>query len=143
MPNSGGGSRKIGTGQYVGATKWAYGKYSFAVQGGAQGVVTLTGDTIPSGAIILDSLLIVDTAVTSGGSATVSIGTEGAADIRAAATAATAPTLSATGAKRSAIMDADSAPIVTTAARAITATIGVADLTAGVFRVAVAYVEVV
>lgn len=136
------GKGKIGSTSKYGRTKYAYGKYSFASLGGAQGAITLTGDTIPSGAIILNSFLVVDTVVTSGGAATVSIGVESATDLRAAATLSTAPALDNASAKHFSAHTATTAPIVTTAARSIVATVGTADLTAGVFRVVVEYVEV-
>lgn len=136
------GTKKIGSGNYVGETKYAYGKYDFAVLGGAVGAITLTGDTIPSGAVILDAFVITDTIVTGGAGATVSLGVEGAADLRAAATLATAPVLNATGALRFTAFTATSNPIVTTAARNIVATVAVNALTAGVFRVVVEYAEV-
>lgn len=142
MPNNA-GDNKIGlsTG-YAGRIKVAIAEYDFAKEGGAVGVISLRSDTIPSGAIILDSLLKVETALDSAtDAATISIGIEGAADIRAAATAATAPALDALGAKRSALLDADAAPITTTAARTVKATVAVEDLTAGKFKVLLMYVD--
>lgn len=134
------GTRKLGSAEFEGAVKAAVGYYDFAVEGGAQGDITLRGDAIPSGAIILDALLHVDT-VPTGSGATIAIKTEGAADINAADAISGAP-WSTTGAKR-ADFTATSAPIKTTAERAIKATVGTADLTAGKFRVVVFYVELV
>ncbi|WP_432001221.1 hypothetical protein [Streptomyces sioyaensis] len=144
MGNVSKGVGVIGNRNYVGRTKYAQAKYDFAVHGGAQGAITLTGDTVPSGAIVTDCFIVLDTVVTSGGTPTISIGIEGAADIRAAASFASAPALNATtGAKRSAILTATTTPlVVTTADRQVTITVGTADLTAGVFRVVLAYVEV-
>lgn len=121
-----------------GRTRRAVGLYDFAVDGGAVGDITLRGDTIPSGAVITDALIKVTTALTSEGSATVAIKAEGAADINAADAISGAP-WSTTGAKR-ADLTATSAPVTTTAARSLVATVGTADLTAGKFTVAVEYV---
>jgi hypothetical protein len=136
------GTKKIGSGNFIGETKYAYGKYDFSVNGGAVGAITLTGDTIPAGALVIDAFLIVDTIVTSGGAATVSLGVEGAADLRAAATLATAPALNAAAALKFTAFTGASNPIVTTQARSIVATVATAALTAGVFRVVVEYMEV-
>lgn len=141
MPVVAGGSSKIGSAQFQGRIKWARGLYDFAVDGGLVSAIALRGDQIPSGAYLLDSFFQVDTLVTGGGSATVSLGVESAADLRAAATLATAPALSTTGPKRSLVRMGTADPIVTTAVRSITATVAVAALTAGKFQVLVAYVE--
>jgi len=110
--------------------------YEFAVDGGAVGDIALRGDSVPPGPIIIDALLKVDTALT-GASATVALKTEGAADIQAAAAISGAPW--STAGVRRCTLDADSAPILTTADRAITATVGTAALTAGKFTVLVTY----
>jgi hypothetical protein len=134
------GTNKLGDKQYGGGrVKWAVGAYDFAVDGGAAGDITLRGDAIPSGAIIVDALIDVETILTSAGAATVAIKTEGAADINAADAISGAP-WSTTGAKR-ADFTATTAPIKTTAERSIKATVATADLTAGKFKVAVGYVE--
>lgn len=131
-------SIKVG-GQGIGEDKPAIAAYDFAVDGGAVGAITLRGDSIPSGAVIIGSLLIVDTVLASSGSATAQVGTEGAADIAASAAYNAAP-WSTTGAKRGS-MTATTAPITTTAKRSITLTVGTAALTGGKFRVIVWYVE--
>lgn len=133
------GARKMTAGSAMGGKKYARGLYDFATDGGAVGDITLRGDTIPSGAIITDALIHVDTAVTSGGAATVAIKTESAADINAADAVSGAP-WSTTGAKRG-DFTATTAPIKTTAARSIVATVATAALTAGKFSVLVEYVE--
>src|SRR5687768_17258750 len=76
----------VGSGQYVGRTKWARAYYDFATDGGAVGAINLRGDQIPSGAVVLDTIIDVKTVVTSGGAATVSLGLNTATDVRAAAT---------------------------------------------------------
>jgi hypothetical protein len=130
---------KVGRGVGLGRAKPAVGYYEFAQDGGAVGDIVLRGDSIPAGAIIVDALLHVDTALNSGGSATIAIKTEGAADINAADAFGGAP-WSTTGAKR-ADFTATSAPVKTTAKRSIVATVGTAALTAGKFTVVVWYVE--
>lgn len=134
------GTNKITTGGLSrGEPKTSRAVYDHAVDGGAVGDITLRGDSIPSGAIVIDALLHVDTAVTSGGAATLAIKVEGAADINTADVVSGAP-WSTTGAKR-ADFTATTAPIKTTAARSIVATVGVATLTAGKFSVVLTYVE--
>lgn len=123
--------------------KEASGEYSFAVDGGAVSTITLrsgnsAGNTIPSGAVILGGYLEVDTAVTSGGAATVSVGSEGAADLVAAAAVSGAP-WSTTGRKSIVPVFTGASAVKTTAARSLTITIATAALTAGVFRVVVFY----
>lgn len=134
------GARKLAASEPgMGQEKWAVGLYDFATDGGAVGDITLRGNTIPSGAIILDALLHVDTVPTSAGAATVAVKVESAADINAADAISGAP-WSAAGAKR-ADLTATTAPVKTTAERSIAITVGTAALTAGAFRVYVKYVE--
>lgn len=130
----------VGSGQYVGRTKWARAYYDFATDGGAVGAINLRGDQLPSGAVVLSTVIKVDTAVTSGGAATVSLGVQTATDVRAAATLATAPALGSTGSLNGAVTRA-TAPAVCTANRHVVATIAVAALTAGRFSVLVEYIE--
>lgn len=134
------GTRRAGVGLAGGGTKVAVGLYDFATDGGAVGDIILRGDTIPSGAIILDALIHVDTVLTSGGAATVAVKAESAADINAADAISGAP-WSTTGAKRG-DHTATTAPVKTTAARSIVATVGTAALTAGKFSVYVTYIEI-
>jgi hypothetical protein len=133
------GTGRVGAGGVRSARKTAVGLYDFAIEGGAVGDITLRGDTIPSGAVIIDSLIKVETALTSGGAATVAIKAESAADINAADAISGAP-WSTTGSKRG-DLTATTAPVTTTAARALVATVAVEALTAGKFTVVVTYVE--
>lgn len=130
---------KAGSPYGIGRSKWALATYSFAADGGAVGDIALRGDTIPAGAVIISSLVKTTTVLTSGGSATVAVKAEGAADINAADAISGAP-WSTTGWKRGDLV-ATSAPVTTTAVRTITATVAVAALTAGAFTVAVEYLE--
>ena len=134
------GVGKIGASNQIGRVRVARARYDFATDGGAVGAITLRGDSIPSGAIVLDVALNVTTGLTSGGAATVSLGIEGAADVRAAATLSTAPALDAAAVKRSALLNGSTAPVKTTAARSVVATVATAALTAGAFDVLVQYV---
>lgn len=133
------GTSKLSGGMGIGRTKWASAQYDFAVDGGAVGDIALRGATVPSGAIVVDALIKVDTVLTSAGAATVAIKLQSAADINAADAFDGAP-WSTTGAKRG-DFTATSAPVLTTAQRTLTATVGTAALTAGKFSVMVAYVE--
>ncbi len=139
MPNFMPGTETIG-GQGLGRVKTALFRYSFATEGGAVGDITLRGDAVPSGAVVLDALILVDTALTSGGSATVALKLQSAADINAADAFDGSP-WSTAGAKR-VDFDADTVPLLLTANRTLAATVATAALTAGAFRVVVFYVEV-
>src|SRR3954471_6043542 len=88
---------KAGVGEIGAATEHiAVAEYSFAALGGAVGSIALRGDTIPSGAIITDTLIVVDTIPTSGGAATIGVTAESAGDVAAAAAISGAPWSTAT-----------------------------------------------
>lgn len=133
------GTRRIGAGVAGGARRTAVGLYDFAQDGGAVGDITLRGDTVPSGSVILDAYINVETSPTTGGSPTIAIKVEGAADIQSAAAHNAAP-WSTTGTKR-ATFTATTAPITTTAARSIVATVATAALTGGKFTVVVEFIR--
>lgn len=133
------GTDKVGTGLGAGHPKLARGFYEFALDGGVIGDIALRGDSLPLGAVITDVLISVDTAVTSGGSATVALKAESSADLLTAAAISGAP-WSTTGAKRATFV-ATTAPVKTTAKRSITATVATAALTAGKFSVTVTYLD--
>lgn len=123
-----------------GLRKAAVAEYDFAVDGGAASTINLRGNKIPSGTIIVEALLHVDTALAGGtGTDTLSLGSEAAADLQAAAARNGAP-WSTTGAKR-VTLDADAAPVKTTAERSVQFVITTSALTAGKFRAIVWYVE--
>lgn len=130
----------VGSGQYVGRTKWARAYYDFAVDGGTVGAITLRGDALPTGAVVLSTVVKVDTAVASGGAATVSLGVQSATDVRTAVVLGTAPALDTATAKLGATTRA-SAPVVTSAVKSVVATVAVAALTAGKFSVLIEYIE--
>lgn len=133
------GARAVGTFS-LGLPKPARAVYDFAVDGGGTAAITLRGDRVPSGAIIVDALLNVETAL-SGGTATdtIQLGSEAANDIQAAAARNGAP-WSTTGAKRLSLT-ATAAPVKTTAQRALTLTVNTSAVTAGKFTLIVWYVE--
>lgn len=119
-----------------GRVKLAQWDYDFAVDGGAVGAITLRGDSIPSGSVVIDARVVVTSGVTSGGAATVSLDLETAADLRAANAYNNATMqLSTTGVK--ALLNA----VKTTAVRNVVATVGTTTLTGGAFSVIVSYVE--
>jgi hypothetical protein len=133
------GTRKPG-GQGLGSPKSAYAVYDFATDGGAVGAITLRGDSVPSGAVIVDALLHVTTPLTGGTvTDTLSLGAETATGVQSAAARNAAP-WSTAGAKR-ATLTATAAPVLTTANRTLTFTINGTDLTAGAFKLVVWYVE--
>jgi hypothetical protein len=112
--------------------------YSFAKNGGAIGDIVLDGDAIPKGAVVLDTLIRVDSAPDSAEhSGTIALKVQSAADLQAAKKVEEAP-WSTTGAKRGGLT-ATSAPILLTARRHITATIATKALTKGKFTVFVRY----
>src|SRR5690606_39991422 len=66
-------------------------RYDFAVDGGAVGDIELASEAIPPNALVLGGVLEVDTALTSGGSATVGVTVESAGDIVTAGSIGSAP----------------------------------------------------
>lgn len=127
------GARKTGVAELgLGELKTAVALYDFAVDGGAVGDIALRGQNIPSGAVVLDALLEVETALTSGGAATGAVKSEAAADIQSAAAVTGAP-WSTLGFKRATFV-ATTAPIKTTAQRTVALTVATAALTAGKFK---------
>lgn len=110
--------------------------YDFAKDGGAVGAVVVGANLIPANALVVRGMVHVDTAVLSGGSATVALGLETATDILAA-TAKASLTLAA---KLDTVPVGTAATAVkTTAARGLTVTVGTAALTAGKITVFLEY----
>lgn len=127
------------TGGYPGgALKVVRARYDFAVDGGAVGDIDLGGN-IPANSVILGGFVEVDTAITSGGSATVAVKVEGANDIVNAAAVSGAP-WSTTGRKSVIPVFTGATTVKTSAARKVTATVATAALTAGAFDVVLFYV---
>lgn len=122
------------------AQRIAVATYDFAVKGGAQGAISL-GVVIPDKAIVTKSFFHVKTAFTSGGSATVALGTgEAANDIKTAT--AFDDAAYAVGNIGAGISDGAVANMKKmTADRTIKLTIATADLTAGKVIIFVEYVQ--
>jgi len=123
--------------------KSAVGEYDFAVDGGTVGTKILragdgAGNSIPAGSVITGGYIEVDTAVTSGGAATIAVTLEGAGDLVAAAAVSGAP-WSSTGRKDIVPTGTGSTTVKTSTARSLNAAVAVAALTAGKFRVVVFY----
>src|SRR5262245_26954023 len=117
--------------------KVAHARYDFSVHGGAISTITLSdvnGRTmIPQNAIIIGGVIDVITQLTSGGSATIAIGTSSGSS--------TTSIKGATAVASWTVGRLDPVPVYTaatevkmTATGAITATIATATLTAGVFE---------
>ena len=122
----------------TGGLRVARARWSFAVDGGAVSTINGAGATIiPSGAVVVATLLNISTAVTSGGAGTLAVGVEAAGDQQTAAAVSGAP-WSTTG-WRWATQTFTTAPDVTTAARDIRFDIAAVALTAGVVDVFVFY----
>lgn len=123
---------------YQGGIRVARAKYDFAVDGGVVSTITpTTNTTIPDNAIIIGGTINSTAEVTSGGSATISVGTS-----------AGSGTASMIGLTAVASYSADAtlnmvatfaAPVKMTAAGSITVTVAVAALTAGTIEVNALY----
>ena len=117
----------------------AHAKYSFATDGGAISTITPTdSDMIPINAIIVGGTVNATTAVTSGGSATVGMGTS-AGSTTTSLLAATAKASLSLNAVINAV-PVFATPVKMTAAGQITFTVATAALTAGVIEAWVFYV---
>jgi hypothetical protein len=136
------GTYKVGSGNHVGRVKYARAFYDFAVDAGAIGTITMRGDTLPTGAILLDAFVEVTTAFTPTTTTTVALTVQSAGDLRAAAlTNASPAVISTTGVKRLLVDGADADLIKATAERSISLVIAAGAVTAGVCSVVVAYLE--
>jgi hypothetical protein len=125
--------------------KTAVGEYDFAVDGGAVGTITLrsnlsdsNGNDVPAGSVVEGGYIEVDTAVTSGGAATLSAGSEAAGDLQAATVVSGAP-WSTTGRKSVVPAFTGATTVKTTVRRNLSVAVATAALTAGKFRVVVFY----
>lgn len=123
--------------------KEARGEYDFAVDGGAIATLNLRGfgaasNFIPAGSYIMGGFIEVDTAVTSGGAATIAVNGNTAGDLLAAAAVSGAP-WSTTGLKSILPAFTGATAVKTTADRSLAIAIAAATVTAGKFRVIVLY----
>jgi len=114
--------------------------YDFATLGGGAGAIILgdeNGDAqvVPAGSIITNAYISVQTAVTSGGSATVAFGIVGNTDAFKAATG------KASLGTDVVLAGTNDLPITDAVPMQVALTIATADLTAGKIRVFVEYIE--
>lgn len=130
----------VGTGQYVGRTKWARAYYDFATDTGAIGTITLRGDQLPAGAVVLSAYVKVDTAVVTASSGTVALGINSTTDLRTAVVPGSGVDISGTGVKL-AVHTRAAAPIVLADNKDIVATVATGAITSGRFSVLVEYIE--
>lgn len=116
--------------------------YDFGTDGGAVSTIPLrSGDApLPSGARVIDALIIVETLLTTSAGATVAVQVESAADVQAAAAVSGAP-WSTTGSKRGSALTATTAPVVTTAARTPSIVVGTGAVTAGKFKLILSWFQ--
>lgn len=113
-------------------------RFDFALDGGAVGAITPKFTvTLPANAVIVAGTINSTTAVTSGGAATVSIGTT-AGSSAASILAATAVASLSANARLNAV-PVFATPVKMTAAGDINITVATAALTAGVIEVVVMY----
>lgn len=133
------------TGGYPAAgqlVKIARGRYDFGVDGGDVGDYELGGPVIPAGSIIKDVYVVCQTANTSGGAATISLGFVGDEDALLALTAFDNARWSAGEVRRVNTFPAGAAEIaVTDADVQLGAAVAVAALNAGAWDLIVEYVE--
>lgn len=118
--------------------EFAVSEYDFAKDGGAIGDITLRGSVIPKGAVIRDSFLFVETALTSDGLATIALKSEGAEDILAAEAVANFSASAVLQGVPDWATVADA--VVTTDDRSIVMSIATAALKTGKFRVYTSFV---
>lgn len=127
----------MGTQGLENAKKVKYWEYDFSKEGGAVGDITLRGGYLPAGAIVTSGVVHVQTAVTSGGAATVALKLASAGDVLAA----TAKGSLTANALIDTVPDGTAANMIRLTANAqLTATVAVAALTAGKIVVALEYV---
>jgi predicted nucleic acid-binding protein len=121
-----------------------HGVYDFSKVGGAVGSFNLVDDDgatikIPANALVLETFVFVETAATSGGSATISLGLESAVDLLAAT--AVASFSSAAKIAGIPVSGTLSTSVLATVERNLTLAVAVAALTAGKVHVFVSYVH--
>lgn len=123
---------------YQGGIRVARAKYDFDVDGGLVSTITpATNTTIPDNAIIIGGTINSTAEVTSGGSATISVGTSAGSGTASMISLTAVASYSADATLN---MEATfAAPVKMTAAGSITVTVAVAALTAGTIEVNALY----
>jgi hypothetical protein len=116
------------------------GDYDFAVDGGAQGTLTLRSNdgSIPNGSVIMGGYLEVETILASGGAATGALQAQAANDV-VNATAFDGAPFSSTGRKSIIPAFTGATSLKTTAAKDPKFVIAAADLTGGKFNLVLVY----
>src|SRR5215831_18011951 len=115
--------------------------YNFAVDGGATGNITLREMTVPAGATVLGGYIEVTTPLGSGGTPTVALQLESAADLQAATAFSGAP-WSTAGRKSILPVFTGASSIRTTQARVPIAVVAAGTLTGGAFDLVLIWSEV-
>lgn len=124
----------------LGLRRVAHVIYNFAVDGGAIGLITPAKNaTLPDNAIIFGGLINPTTAPTSLGSATIAIGTAAGSSTTSLKAATAVATYSLDAVLATVPVWTAATAFKLTAAGAITLTVAVADLTAGVLDIFVEY----
>jgi hypothetical protein len=116
--------------------------YDFATDGGAQGEITpaLTA-VIPDNAIVVGGIINATTAPTSGGSATIAVGTTAGSSATSIKAATAIATFSADSLVATVPVFTAASSFKMSAAGSISITVGTADLTAGVIEVSLFYFQ--
>lgn len=122
------------------ADKYLEAVYDFSIDGGAQATIPLNDATgapvnLPDKAIVISSHIEIETAVTSGGSATVAFGLVGNTDAFKSATGKASLTLDAV------FGGSNDLPLKMATPTPVAITIAVANLTAGKIRIFIKYIE--
>jgi hypothetical protein len=113
--------------------KVAYSEYDFAMDGGVVGDIVLRGSVLPAGAVITNGYMDVETAVASGGAATLALKLVTAADLMPAMEKGNFPV--------NALFDLGLGGIGPIESyKTPTLTVGTAALTAGKFTLALEYI---
>ena len=122
----------------LGVLRTARAKYSFAVDGGAISTITpVTTAVLPDNAIIVAATINATTALTSGGSATISVGTSAGSGTASIIGLTAVASYSADAVLNSVATFAS--PVKLSAAGSITISVAVAALTAGILEVTLLY----
>ena len=141
VPTSVGAATGVWTALSKVGVRVAYARYNFAVDGGAEAtIVPAVNSTIPDNAIIFGVLVNSTTALTSGGSATIAIGTNAGSSTTALKGATAVASYSTDALLAGTPVFTAGTAVKLTAAGAITITVATATLTAGVMDIFAFYV---
>jgi hypothetical protein len=125
-----------------GVPRWVRSVYNFAVDGGAIAAIKpLQNGLIPANAIVYGGIINVTTALTSGGSATIAIGTDAGSSATSIKAATAVATYSAAAILATVPVWTAASAFKMSAAGNIIWTVATATLTAGVAEVTVFYIH--